>query len=200
MIREEIAPGIMVYSDVIKDSQNLFNDIEEGIVSANKSWENASIKAGDENPGVDTMARNTLTVSIPYLGEIKKMPGTNLEETFNISLNNIFFESFDPIEKDYMANYSVKSDWHCQYGILKYGKGHFFINHVDDHADYHRRISTVYYLNDNYTGGEINFPRFNITFKPKANQMIFFPSTYVYNHSVSPVIEGERYAVVSWMR
>jgi predicted 2-oxoglutarate/Fe(II)-dependent dioxygenase YbiX len=61
-------------------------------------------------------------------------------------------------------------------------------------------MSTVYYLNDNYTGGEINFPRFNVTFKPKANQMIIFPSTYVYNHSVSPVIEGQRYAVVSWLR
>ena len=55
-------------------------------------------------------------------------------------------------------------------------------------------------MNDNYTGGEINFPRFGITFKPKANQMIVFPSNYVYNHSVSPVIEGSRYAVVGWLR
>ena len=76
----------------------------------------------------------------------------------------------------------------------------FFSNHIDDHKDYPRRVSTVYYLNDNYTGGEINFPRFGITFKPKANQMIVFPSNFMYNHSVSPVIEGNRYAVVSWLR
>lgn len=85
-------------------------------------------------------------------------------------------------------------------GHLKIWSGTKFVNHIDDHQDYHRRVSTVYYLNENYTGGEINFPRFDIVFKPKANQMIVFPSTYVYNHSVSPVIEGERYAVVSWMR
>jgi len=42
-------------------------------------------------------------------------------------------------------------------------------------------------------------PRFDITFKPKANQMIVFPSNFMYKHSVSPVIEGERYAVVSWL-
>jgi len=99
-----------------------------------------------------------------------------------------------------MATYGIFSEWHDTYGILKYGKGQQFTNHIDDHPSYHRRVSTVYYLNENYTGGEINFPRFGITFKPKANQMIVFPSTYVYNHSVSPVIEGERYAVVSWMK
>jgi Rps23 Pro-64 3,4-dihydroxylase Tpa1-like proline 4-hydroxylase len=124
----------------------------------------------------------------------------DFKEAFEINLNNLFFEHFTPVEKDYMGSYGVASEWHDVYGILKYGEGQFFTNHIDDHKDYHRRISTVYYLNDNYTGGEINFPRFDITFKPKSNQMIMFPSTYVYNHSVSPVIEGERYAVVSWLR
>ena len=59
-------------------------------------------------------------------------------------------KSFDPIEKDYMSTYGIKADWHDQYGILKYGKGQKFTNHIDDHKDYHRRVSTVYYLNDNY--------------------------------------------------
>ena len=99
-----------------------------------------------------------------------------------------------------MTTYKIGSDSHDTYGILKYGSGQQFTNHIDDSPKYHRRISTVYYLNENYTGGEINFPRFNITFKPKANQMLMFPSTYVYNHSVSPVIEGKRYAVVSWLK
>ena len=123
-----------------------------------------------------------------------------MSELFFVNLNNIFFENFDPIEKNYMSLYGIFSEWHDSYGILKYGEGQQFTNHIDDHPSYHRRVSTVYYLNDNYTGGEINFPRFNVTFKPKANQMIVFPSTYVYNHSVSPVLEGTRYAVVSWMK
>ena len=198
--KQEIAPGIVVYSNVIKNSQNICKDLEEGIISAGINWENASVKEAGDAPVVNTKARDSLIISVPYLGQIKNLSDTNFYETFNTTLNNMFFESFDPIEKDYMANYSIESDWHCQYGILKYGKGHFFTNHVDDHRMFHRRISTVYYLNDNYTGGEINFPRFNVTFKPKANQMILFPSTYTYNHSVSPVIEGERYAVVSWLK
>jgi predicted 2-oxoglutarate/Fe(II)-dependent dioxygenase YbiX len=55
-------------------------------------------------------------------------------------------------------------------------------------------------MNDNYTGGEISFPRFGITYKPKANELLMFPSNYVYNHSVAEVTAGNRYAVVTWGR
>jgi len=200
MLKKEIAPGIVIYSDVIIDSDNLYNDIEEGMVSAKIEWQSARVKEGDETNIVNTMTRSTSTIGIPYSGKIEDLVSQTFFEEFHANLNNLFFKNFDPIEKDYMSEYGIKTNWHDQYGILKYGKDQFFTNHIDDHPDFHRRISTIYYLNDNYSGGEINFPRFGITFKPKANQMILFPSTYVYNHSVSPVIDGERYAVVSWLR
>jgi len=199
MIKEEIAPGIVVYSNVIPNSENLYKDIEEGLVSANLEWQQASVKEID-TPKVNTNTRDTHTFGVDYLGKVDDSTPLSLSEFFLLSLNNIFFKSFDPVEKDYMASYAMFADSHDSYGILKYGKGQKFTNHIDDHKDYHRRVSTVYYLNDNYKGGEINFPRFNIKFKPKANQMIIFPSTYVYNHSVSEVTEGFRYAVVSWMK
>jgi hypothetical protein len=200
MIKEEIAPGIVVYSNVIPNSETLYTDIEEGAISAKINWAAAGVKE-DSDAKINTKTRDTNTIGVPYLCKIKDISLVdNVPELFFTNLNNIFFQNFDPIEKDYMSSYGIFSEWHDSYGILKYGEGQQFINHIDDHPSYHRRVSTIYYLNDNYTGGEINFPRFNITFKPKANQMILFPSTYVYNHSVSPVIEGERYAVVSWMK
>jgi hypothetical protein len=199
MIKEEIAPGIVVYNNVIPNSEKLYKDIEERMVSAGLQWNPAQVKEGSDS-AVNTKTRDTDSIGINYLGQIKTNISENISETFFIILNNIFFESFDPIEKDYLSMYGIGSDWHDSYGVLKYGAGQQFTNHIDDHPSYHRRVSTVYYLNDNYEGGEINFPRFNITFKPKANQMLVFPSTYVYNHSVSPVIKGERYAVVSWMK
>ena len=199
MNKEEIAPGIVIYSDVIPDSENLYKDIEEGMASAGFTWNAAAVKESSD-PMVNKKTRDTSTFGIPYKGKIEEVAVLSLGDAFLNNVNNLFFEHFDPIEKDYMADYGIFTEWHDSYGILKYGEGQQFTNHIDDHPSYHRRISTVYYLNENYTGGEINFPRFNVTLKPKANQMIVFPSTYVYNHSVSPVIEGERYAVVSWMR
>lgn len=199
MNKKEIAPGIVVYSDVIPDSENLYKAIEEGMASVGFVWNAAGVKESTD-PMVNKKTRDTSTFGIPYKGKIEDISVQSLQGAFINNLNNLFFENFDPIEKDYMATYGIGSDWHDSYGILKYGKGQQFTNHIDDHPSYHRRMSTVYYLNENYTGGEINFPRFDVTLKPKANQMIVFPSTYVYNHSVSPVIEGERYAVVSWLR
>ena len=199
MNKEEIAPGIVIYSDVIPNSEDLYKDIEEGMASAGFSWDAATVKESTD-PMVNKKTRDTSTFGIPYKGKIEDVSVQSLGDALLNNLNNLFFESFDPIERDYMETYGIFTEWHDSYGILKYGEGQQFTNHIDDHPTYHRRISTVYYLNENYTGGEINFPRFGVTLKPKANQMIVFPSTYVYNHSVSPVIEGERYAVVSWMK
>jgi hypothetical protein len=199
MNKQEIAPGIVVYSDVIPDSENLYKDIEEGMASAGFTWNEAAVKENSD-PMVNKKTRDTSTFGVVYKGKIEETAVQSMKDAFLNNLNNLFFEHFDPIEKDYMSEYGIFTEWHDTYGILKYGEGQQFTNHIDDHPTYHRRISTVYYLNENYTGGEINFPRFGVTLKPKANQMIVFPSTYVYNHSVSPVTSGERYAVVSWMR
>ena len=171
MIKEEIAPGIVVYDNVISDNVLLYKEIKKLMMDSKwitRKWSYAEVN--------------------------------DLEKITSLKLNKLFFDHFDPIEKDYKEYYNIFPEWHDVYGIMKYGPGQGFINHVDDGTEYHRRVSVVYYLNDNYTGGEINFPRFNIKLKPKANQIIIFPSTYVYNHSVSPIIEGDKYAVVSWLR
>ena len=197
--KNEIAPGIIIYSDVIPNAENLYKEIEEDMSFAKIEWQSAFVKE-KESVAINNQTRNTSTIGVPYLGKINTEYSENAKEEFNKKLNNLFFKYFDSIEKDYMFFYGIRSSWHDVYGILKYGEGQFFTNHIDDHPDYHRRVSTVYYINDNYVGGEINFPRFNITLKPRSNQMIIFPSTYVYNHSVSPVTQGKRYAVVSWMK
>lgn len=199
MIKEEIAPGIVVYSNVISNSENLHKDIEEGMASIGLEWIPAQVQQGSDVT-VNVKSRDTSAIGIPYKNLFEDSEKRNMSEEFYFNVGKILFENCDVLEKDYLSMYGISTLWHDQWGVLKYGSGQQFTNHIDDHPDHHRRISTVYYLNDDYTGGEINFPRFNITFKPKANQMIIFPSTYVYNHSVSPVIEGERYAVVSWMK
>lgn len=198
MTRKQLAPGILVYSNVVEGYETLIDDIEDGILSAGLQWVQSSVKKNDTTQ-VDTESRDTLTIGVPYNDHIVE-DFFNLSSAFSSSLSNIFLTGFRPFEIDYKIEHNVETTWHDQYGVLKYGQGQKFINHIDDHKDFHRRISTVYYINDNYSGGEIVFPRFGITYKPKANELLIFPSTYVYNHSVLPVTEGTRYAVVSWLR
>lgn len=198
MTKTEIAPGIIIYTDVLSGHEGLVSEIEDAVSLNAAHWVDASVQSGSEN-GVNKSTRDTQTIGIPYSSNPQE-DLSNSHAAFNSSLGLIFFNAFDPIEKDYMRSYGIDAPWHDQYGILKYGAGQKFTNHIDDHQSYHRRISTVYYINEDYSGGEINFPRFGITHKPKSNEMLVFPSTYVYNHSVSPVVDGTRYSVVSWLR
>jgi hypothetical protein len=198
MNKRELAPGIVVYADAIKGYETLPKDIEEGILSAGLSWQKSAVRAEYEAK-VDTTLRDTEILGVEYKDHIVEN-FNNTQEAFFGTLSNMFFESLTPLEKDYRHQYGFDTSWHDQYGLLKYGEGQKFTNHIDDHPEHHRRMSTVYYMNDDYTGGEILFPRFGLSYKPKANDFIVFPSTYVYNHSVTPVEKGTRYAVVSWLK
>jgi predicted 2-oxoglutarate/Fe(II)-dependent dioxygenase YbiX len=60
-------------------------------------------------------------------------------------------------------------------------------------------VSAVVYLNDDYDGGEIEFPRHNLTLKPKAGDIILFPSNFVYEHASLNISSGTKYSVVIMM-
>lgn len=54
-------------------------------------------------------------------------------------------------------------------------------------------LGTVFYLNDDYEGGELHFPKQNIAFKPKARAAYFFPGDKNFIHGVNIVKSGCRY-------
>ena len=54
-------------------------------------------------------------------------------------------------------------------------------------------LGTVFYLNDDYEGGELYFPLQGIGFKPKRGAAYFFPGDKNFIHGVTPVTSGCRY-------
>ncbi len=62
-----------------------------------------------------------------------------------------------------------------------------------------RDISFLFYLNDQYGGGELEFYDLGLTIKPKKGMMIAFPSYKDFAHKVHPVTWGHRYTLVSWV-
>ena len=54
-------------------------------------------------------------------------------------------------------------------------------------------LGTVFYLNDDYEGGELFFPLQDIKFKPKPRAAYFFPGDKNYIHGVTKVTSGTRY-------
>jgi len=62
-----------------------------------------------------------------------------------------------------------------------------------------RDVSFLFYLNDQYGGGELEFGDLGLTIKPKKGMMIAFPSYKDFAHMVHPVTWGHRYTLVSWV-
>lgn len=109
--------------------------------------------------------------------------------------------------------YNVKvRDWE-PLQLLHYGEGGHYIPHVDAETLYSdddglelwektldRDISVVYFINDDFDGGELFFPNLDLLIKPEAGTLVCFPSDHNYIHGVQPVTAGRRYSVVTWMR
>lgn len=54
-------------------------------------------------------------------------------------------------------------------------------------------ITILVYLNSDFEGGELIFPDYGLVIKPKAGDMLMFPSGHQYSHHVTPVTDGTRW-------
>lgn len=87
------------------------------------------------------------------------------------------------------------------YELLRYRPGQHFKEHIDEIAgDPRPRIlSVVVFLNDDYTGGELAFPRQGVKLKARAGDIIVFPSNVCFPHASLDVGAGTKYSVVAWL-
>lgn len=60
-----------------------------------------------------------------------------------------------------------------------------------------RCMAIVFNLNDNYTGGEFNFPHQSISVKLKRGEVLLFPPFWTHPHKVSSV-SSPRYTITTW--
>ena len=88
--------------------------------------------------------------------------------------------------------------------ILKYVNSGHYKAHVDHAPDTPRTLSCVLLLNDDYEGGQLQFAHpykqeiiKSIDVKP--GRLIIWPSNFLYPHGVTPVTNGIRYSMVSWL-
>lgn len=133
----------------------------------------------------------------PYLFGYQKRFSQNVDADNNIDIqkiNNILKNAINNASFDYSKFYNIDIGSLMPLSISKYSTGKSMGPHVDDYNNGDDpNISVVLYLNDNYEGGEINFPNQDITIKPEAGSIVIFPSVEPYYHQSLPVISGVKY-------
>lgn len=72
--------------------------------------------------------------------------------------------------------------------------------HVDSESNPSVAYAAVMYINGDFNGGELHFPKIDIKFKPRAKDLIVFPSSDEYLHGVLPVEAGPtRYVIPTFV-
>jgi predicted 2-oxoglutarate/Fe(II)-dependent dioxygenase YbiX len=109
--------------------------------------------------------------------------------------------------------YEMQIDYWEHPDILVYPTGGFYVTHNDAESVVHdseryvwewrrildRDISVVWYLNDDFDGGELFFPPFQLLIRPVTGMVVTFPSTHEYAHTAKLVTRGTRFVVATWM-
>ena len=153
-----------------------------------KSKKNLSIRSG-----VDKNVRNVkgyhLSFDIPtdifYWNYIKK----EIERLY------IFYKSKFPLMDSIKIN---------QIDLLKYLPGGKYEIHTDHFTNSPRHLSIIINLNDSYEGGDLIFTdqkeKEIKRLKLNKGSIVFFPSNFMYPHSIQPITKGTRYSIVAWLQ
>ena len=111
--------------------------------------------------------------------------------------------------------------WRIQGHILAYGPSSGMGLHNDNDVNYQPGfepdlqiatrsvVSSIMYFNSSvesaydikqneYVGGEIEFPYLGVKYSPKAGDLLIFPSNYLATHEVKQCFHGSRYAYVGY--
>lgn len=82
--------------------------------------------------------------------------------------------------------------------IIRYPEGGEFKPHTDTHrGNAERAFTVIVYLNEDFAGGETEFPRLDYRCQPKAGRVLVFLPTEL--HAGRPVLSGEKTVLVFWV-
>jgi Rps23 Pro-64 3,4-dihydroxylase Tpa1-like proline 4-hydroxylase len=98
---------------------------------------------------------------------------------------------------EYAQNFNVDLGFIETMNIIKYYDGNHFGYHSDDGFSYVASVSSVVYLNSDFTGGALHFKHLDITIQPEVGDIIVFPANFMYMHSALNVESGIKYSVVT---
>lgn len=156
--------------------------------------------------------------------EIRKTAIHKLPESLTESYRRQFMERQHAIETFFATALTTATDIQ----VLEYTKGAFYIKHADDSNELvnddgetvgfvqvapQRKITTVLFVTSHsdhtgdgngFEGGELLFNYLcdvhghPVTLRPKAGDMVVFPSNPIFSHEVKPVKSGYRLTMVQW--
>jgi predicted 2-oxoglutarate/Fe(II)-dependent dioxygenase YbiX len=186
-----LAGCIEVFEDIWPDPQETINLVEEECSNpeSGMNW----TRAETTSHGVDQKHRTNYNLGITNTARVS---GNELAK----AIHNQFYFLLLATTIPYDEKYQVGNMYHEGYNMLRYSTGQEYKAHKDGETESGRALSAILYLNDEYTGGEVEFVNYGVKIKPKPGMLLLFPSNYAYSHIAHPVTSGTKYAIVTWIK
>jgi hypothetical protein len=194
IIVENPGIGLNIYKNTFSlDDANRYIDTLESNLSNNKkyNWADATVT---NSPNPIKKARDC----VDFKFKQKDLGPRNEDNSQLIDLHQEIYEKLKFCIDDYAKYWGISVVYYEAFNFVKYeGEGTHFNIHADHGPAYNCTVSAVIYINDDYEGGEIKFPRLdNYVHKPKVGDIAIFPSNYIYEHASLPMKTGTKYCVV----
>lgn len=184
-----VAGCINIYENAYPNPNIAISLIENEVSNREIYWERATTIGS----GVHQDKRTNFMLGVSYFGDIA-------DNTACQTIHNQFKLLIDAACIPYCKEFGIdESLAHEPYSMLKYTHGKEYKAHYDGNVRSGRTLSVIAYLNDDYEGGELEFPHHGVKIKPQAGMLVVFPSNFAYSHIAHPVTSGTKYAIVTWL-
>lgn len=191
---ENLGLGLHVYHNTfsLDDANRYINTLESNLATGGKyKWSEAQV-----TNSTTPIKKARDAVDFKYKQEnLGPRDETNSEL---IDLHEEIYQKLKYCIDDYAKYWGINVVYYEAFNFVKYeGAGTHFNIHADHGPAYNCTVSAVIYINDDYKGGDLKFPRLdNLVYKPRVGDIAVFPSNYIYEHASLPMESGTKYCVV----
>jgi hypothetical protein len=191
---ENLGLGLNIYKNTfsLEDANRYINTLESNLGGNGRyKWSEAKVTNSDM-----PIKKARDAVDFKYKQEnLGPRDETNAEL---IDLHEEIYQKLKYCIDDYAKYWGINVVYYEAFNFVKYeGEGTHFNIHADHGPAYNCTVSAVIYINDDYEGGDLKFPRLdNLVYKPKVGDIAVFPSNYIYEHASLPMESGTKYCVV----
>jgi len=191
---ENLALGLHVYKNTfsLDDANRYINTLESNLGTEKVyKWSDATV-----TNSAKPIKKARDCVDFKYKQE--NLGPRNKDNAELIDLHEEIYQKLKYCIDDYAKYWGISVVYYEAFNFVKYeGEGTHFNIHADHGPKYNCTVSAVIYINDDYEGGDLKFPRLdNLVYKPRVGDMAIFPSNYIYEHASLPMVSGTKYCVV----
>lgn len=194
IIVENPGLGLNIYRNVFSqdDSSRYINILESNLDgSKGYSWSAAQVTNS-------TVPIKRARDCVDFRYKKENLGPRNERNAELLDLHEEIYQKLKFCIDNYAQYWGINVVYYEAFNFVKYeGEGTHFNIHADHGPAYNCTVSAVIYINDDYEGGELKFPRLdNLVYKPKVGDIAVFPSNYIYEHASLPMVSGTKYCVV----